>query len=113
MYSIEEYNVFNNYMLKELEKKGVHITDVFMCPHIDEDNSECRKPKLKMYYDAIEKYDIDLNKSFVIGDRIRDLSLCDNEPIKGILITEDNNEKFIYKKSLYDSALYIKNKEKS
>ena len=109
LYTINEYNEFNDYMLNELEKKGIHITDVFMCPHIDEDNCECRKPKLKLFYDAINKYNIDMDRSYAIGDRERDLSICKKESIKGILITESQDYNYICKKSLYDASLYIKN----
>lgn len=107
MFDIKTYNKFNNYMLSKLEKEGIHITDVFMCPHTDEEKCECRKPKLKMFYDAIKKYDIDLTKSYAIGDKTRDLSLCNKENITGILITDEEKEGYICKKTLYDAAKYI------
>jgi len=49
------------------------IDDVFVCYHIDKDNCMCRKPKPGMLYDAAEKWDIDLNTSFLVGDRWRDI----------------------------------------
>ena len=112
MFDIDTYNDFNNYMIKKLKEENVHITDVYMCPHIDEDNCECRKPKLKLFYDAVEKYDIDLTKSFAIGDKTRDLSLCNKENIQGILLTEDNKDGYICKKDLYEAALFIKSNDK-
>ena len=108
MYDLKAYRKFNRYMLKELEKHDIHITDVFMCPHTDEDNCECRKPKLKMYYDAIKKYDIDVENSYTIGDRPRDISLCKKEKVKGILISQEENKEYLCKDSLYQAALYIK-----
>jgi len=110
MFDLEAYNKFNDYMLEQLEKEDIHITDVFMCPHIDQDNCECRKPKLKLFYDAIKKYDIDIANSYAIGDKTRDLSLCNKENIKGILITDKENDDYICKKTLYDAAKFICNK---
>lgn len=98
----------NNYMLDELEKHGVKIKEIFYCPHTDEDNCECRKPKTKLFYDAIKKYDINVNKSYAIGDRERDLCICEKEPIKGILITEEKSDKYVSKKNIFEAAKYIK-----
>jgi D-glycero-D-manno-heptose 1,7-bisphosphate phosphatase len=51
----------------------VQINDFFFCPHVAEDECECRKPRPGMLYAAREKYDLDLNASFLIGDKISDL----------------------------------------
>ena len=108
MFSIEEYDDFNNYMLSILRDNGVLITNVYMCPHIDEDNCECRKPKVKLFLDAVKEYDIDVSKSYVIGDKERDLSLCNYENIDGILITDKDNKKYICKKNLIEAYQFIK-----
>ena len=107
-YSDEEYLKFNNHMLKLLRDKNVIIDGVYYCPHISTDNCDCRKPKLKLFYDAIKDFDIDLNNSFVIGDKERDLSICEVENVKGILLTNNKNNKYICKKSLLEAAEYIK-----
>nr|MCR4891385.1 HAD hydrolase-like protein [Lachnospiraceae bacterium] len=51
----------------------------------------CRKPKLGMYEQAVKEYDIDLGKSFAIGDKIRDCAICQVTDCQGFLI--GNNEK--------------------
>ena len=60
-------------MLKEFQKKGIMILDVFYCPHKPETNCSCRKPKPGMFFKAKEKYNIDMKKSWIIGDSIRDI----------------------------------------
>ena len=62
-----------------------------------------------MYYQAIKEFNIDLSKSYVIGDKGRDLALCEKENIKGILITDKDNKQYLCKKNLYEAAKYIKN----
>lgn len=82
-YAEGSYNILTNYMRSELEKKGVFLTDVLYCPHHPEaiipkykKECECRKPKLGLFFEAINKWDIDVNESVAIGDKMRDLMIC-------------------------------------
>jgi D-glycero-D-manno-heptose 1,7-bisphosphate phosphatase len=50
------------------------LDDLFMCPHDDSDNCECRKPKPGMLYKAERKWDLDLRGSWMIGDRAGDIA---------------------------------------
>jgi len=45
----------------------------FVCWHDDKDACECRKPKPGLLLEAANKYAIDLRRSFLIGDRWRDI----------------------------------------
>lgn len=47
--------------------------DVFICPHAPEENCECRKPKTGMLKNAELKYNLDLTKAIIIGDRYTDM----------------------------------------
>jgi D-glycero-D-manno-heptose 1,7-bisphosphate phosphatase len=49
------------------------LDDIFVCPHEDDDNCSCRKPKPGMLLDAAKKWNIDLSKSFMVGDTERDV----------------------------------------
>jgi D-glycero-D-manno-heptose 1,7-bisphosphate phosphatase len=49
------------------------LDDLFLCPHDNSDNCECRKPKPGMLYKAERKWDLDLRKSWMIGDRACDI----------------------------------------
>ena len=46
---------------------------VYVCYHDDIENCTCRKPKPGALFEASDTYDIDLEKSFMIGDRWRDI----------------------------------------
>lgn len=65
----EEAEEFNNALRQELESLGVHVADIFMCPHRPDENCICRKPKGGMVEQALSRYDIDLPNSVYIGDR--------------------------------------------
>ena len=65
----EEFHVFHNELLKQLEERGVVIDKTYYCPHRPDENCECRKPKLGMNKKAMEDFDIDLENSIIVGDR--------------------------------------------
>lgn len=107
MYSVEEYHIFHNYLTEKLLNNNIKITKTYFCPHTDDDNCNCRKPKLGLFKKAIQEFDIDLNSSYAIGDKERDLSICQFTNIKGIIIG-NNNKNYICKSNLLDAANYIK-----
>ena len=45
-----------------------------VCYHVDEDGCECRKPKSGMLTEAAAEWSIDLARSFMVGDRGRDIA---------------------------------------
>jgi D-glycero-D-manno-heptose 1,7-bisphosphate phosphatase len=49
------------------------LDEVVVCPHDDADGCACRKPKPGMLVDAAQRRGIDLNASFMVGDRWRDV----------------------------------------
>lgn len=85
-FSEEEYASFEKEINKILSQQGIEISAFYHCPHIDSDYCECRKPKLGMFYQAAERFDIDWAKSYAIGDKPRDLCVCKSTSTKGILI---------------------------
>lgn len=48
--------------------------DIKVCYHTDSDDCECRKPKPGMLLDAASEWNIDLARSFMVGDRWRDVA---------------------------------------
>jgi D-glycero-D-manno-heptose 1,7-bisphosphate phosphatase len=51
----------------------VPVDDIVVCPHVDADGCVCRKPSPGMLRQAAERWDVDLERSFVVGDRWRDI----------------------------------------
>ncbi len=49
------------------------LDDIEMCPHRQDQNCACRKPKPGMLKAAARKWGIDLKKSFMVGDRWGDV----------------------------------------
>src|ERR1700688_4132849 len=62
------------------------IDDIFVCYHDDNDECGCRKPLPGLLLEARSKHNIDLSRSFVVGDRWRDIDAGHNAGCKTVLI---------------------------
>jgi histidinol-phosphate phosphatase family protein len=74
-----------------LRKERSEIDDIFACPHHPDDNCECRKPKTGLVNKALEKYEINRDESFIIGDTDADIELGNRMGISTILIINSSN----------------------
>lgn len=83
-----------------LGKEGAYIDDIFICPHHPDSgfpgevpelkiNCSCRKPKPGLILKAAEKYHIDLQKSWMIGDSESDVLAGQAAGCKSIRIRKD------------------------
>jgi D-glycero-D-manno-heptose 1,7-bisphosphate phosphatase len=63
----------HDHMKNELKKVGADIELILFCPHANEDNCECRKPKTGLLEKAEAELGISLKNCFFIGDKESDL----------------------------------------
>jgi D-glycero-D-manno-heptose 1,7-bisphosphate phosphatase len=49
------------------------LHDIRVCYHVDEANCDCRKPRAGLLLAAAREWDIDLGRSYMVGDRWRDI----------------------------------------
>ena len=75
-------------MIEELKKIGAKIDGIYYCPHDEKDNCNCRKPKIGMFLKAKEDFNIDLNKSWIIGDSKSDIIAGQKARCKTMLINK-------------------------
>jgi D-glycero-D-manno-heptose 1,7-bisphosphate phosphatase len=87
----EEIENINDYLLNELP-----IDRIYTCWHKTEDNCLCKKPKIGLFLEAQKDYNIDFNKSFMVGDRSVDIEAgnrvgCTTIFLNNIYETYENN----------------------
>lgn len=95
-----------------LEKDNTKIDKFYYCPfHPDFDPvhlSKCRKPSTEMVYQAQREFEIDLSKSFFIGDRSVDIECGINAGLKTILLKNTlSNEEINMLKNSQNSPNFI------
>lgn len=76
-------------MKKEFELKGAKIDAIYYCPHHPDEKCSCRKPETGLLKKAINDFDIDVNQSFIIGDRMLDIEAGYKVGCRTVLIPEN------------------------
>ena len=93
MYNEATLRSIHSRMIEELARKGARIDAVYYCPHHPEVGDaryrtacECRKPRTGMLDRAACEHDVDLSRSFVIGDKASDIKLAENAGARAALV---------------------------
>jgi D-glycero-D-manno-heptose 1,7-bisphosphate phosphatase len=75
------------------EEAGATLDAVLFCPHYPEGvvpefsmDCDCRKPKTGLIDQACTAFDIDLSRSFMVGDMCSDMQFAKRAGIKGIMV---------------------------
>lgn len=98
--------------MNKILTNDLKIDEIFICKHDDSDHCNCRKPKNQFIEDAIKKYSIDRKKSFLVGDRKKDIDAGLKSHLKTIYINKNYRElkpiNYHFKcNNLQQSLLYI------
>ena len=98
-FNMDELRAVNNKLLKIYENNGIIIDDLYFCPHHENGTVEpynikcsCRKPETGMVLKGAEKFNIDADKSFMVGDKDSDILLAKNSGLKSFYIKNDMYE---------------------
>jgi len=73
-------------MQVELVRAGAGVDAILHCPHDLSEGCDCRKPKPGMIERALERFAIDVARSWVVGDSLSDLEAGRAVGIRGILV---------------------------
>jgi D,D-heptose 1,7-bisphosphate phosphatase len=122
-FSPEQFEASKQALLLLLAEQGIYIDDFYYCPHHPEGNIEeysveclCRKPKPGMLLQAIDEHNIDVARSWMIGDILNDVEAGHKAGCRSILIDNGNETEWILNdtrtpdytaKNLVDAARYI------
>lgn len=83
-YTEEDFHQLTHWMKQQFTHRGVHITDVYFCPHHPTKakgdyltSCECRKPNPGMVLLAAKEHKIDVKQSIFVGDKISDMQAAE------------------------------------
>jgi D-glycero-D-manno-heptose 1,7-bisphosphate phosphatase len=92
----------NERIQRELIERGAFIDRFYFCPHHPVDGvapyrqiCECRKPEPGLLKQAAADLNIDLARSYMIGDRYRDIETMHRAGGKGVLVLTGYGQDFV------------------
>lgn len=80
-----------------LQAGGV-IDGIWFCPHLADDNCNCRKPKPGMIQDILDRFQAQATDTWLAGDSLRDLQAIDAVGGKSALVLTGKGKKTLQEK---------------
>jgi len=91
-YTHEDVIKLHKFMFNEFTDNDIEITDLYYCPHHSNvEKCLCRKPDSLMIEKAIARYNIDIEKSYFIGDSERDVIAGEKAGLKAIQVAKNSD----------------------
>lgn len=81
-----ESEQINNKILSKITDSGGRVDHIYTCIHAPQENCNCRKPLPGLILNAQYDHDLDLSKSWLIGDALSDLLAGVNSGIKNLIL---------------------------
>ncbi|TKJ24919.1 MAG: D,D-heptose 1,7-bisphosphate phosphatase [Promethearchaeota archaeon Loki_b31] len=94
-YTDREFHKFNDYLIGILKENQIRIERTFYCPHVKEDNCECKKPKIKFIREIVDGWNVDINNSWVIGDHPSDILFGINARCNTVYMSTGHGERHL------------------
>lgn len=92
-YPIDLVHEVHDHLKQYLMERDARIDGIFFCPHYPTGpvaeyahTCDCRKPKTGLIEQALEAFEIDMSRSYMVGDRWTDLELAERADLKSVLV---------------------------
>jgi D-glycero-D-manno-heptose 1,7-bisphosphate phosphatase len=92
-YSLDDLAKIHEKMHASIEQAGGLIRAVYFCPHDPDKHCDCRKPAPAMFLQCAKEFDLDLSKTWYVGDKLSDLQAADNVGAKAALVLTGYGQK--------------------
>jgi histidinol-phosphate phosphatase family protein len=108
-YTEETLSEIHRYMKDFLKTHGIKINEIYYCPHRSTDGCKCRKPSPYYLELASRKFDLDLKKSWMVGDSETDIETGLRAGCKTILVGKKQTKvkPHFFASHLYEAVEFI------
>ncbi|MCD6047533.1 MAG: D,D-heptose 1,7-bisphosphate phosphatase [Gammaproteobacteria bacterium] len=100
LYDLQTLAQIHEKMLRNVQEAGGKIEIIFYCPHLPEQNCDCRKPKPGLFFKAKEYFACDLQGVWAVGDSKRDLEASAVVGCQPVLVKTGNGAALLAKETL-------------
>ena len=108
-YSKDNFLELTLWMTNKFKENGINILNTYFCPHSPNEKCDCRKPNIGMIQQSLNDFSIDLENSWLIGDKMSDIQTAINANIKNYILINAEKQNITTVKSLFDTIKIIKN----
>ena len=91
--SLEQAMEINRRVIAEIKAGGGRIDASYLCPHRPDEGCGCRKPAPGMLFQAAKELELDLARSYAIGDAASDIEAAQAARVHGILVLTGRGKK--------------------
>lgn len=101
LFDLPQVQAFHTELLRQIQAEipGFTFDAIMICPHHPDGKipefaieCECRKPGIKLVADAALNLNIDLSRSWLIGDKDSDIDCAINAGMRGIQVTRGGKQ---------------------
>jgi len=98
--------------INKLLRRYLQLEDARVCPHDDDAHCSCRKPQPGLLLAAAQDWDIDLDASYFVGDRWRDVEAAQRAGCHAVFVDYGYSERrpvapYLQVHSLREAAQWI------
>lgn len=100
-YDLETLSLIHEKFMRELSSVGGCVEEIFFCPHHPDDGCFCRKPNPGMLFEIRDRYALDLQHIYFVGDSVSDVEVALTAGCMPLLVLTGNGQKTLnnYSKS--------------
>lgn len=85
-YTAEDVDRLHDHMRILAKENGFEFTGFYFCPHMPGEGCDCRKPGTALIEKAAREHSIDLELSYMVGDKESDMAAGRNAGLKTVLV---------------------------
>jgi heptosyltransferase-2 len=90
--SLADLDAIHRKLKHLLRDAGAPLDAIYFCPHHPEEQCHCRKPNTGMIDQAVRDDAIDLARSYLVGDEVRDMELAKRIGARSILVSTGQDQ---------------------
>lgn len=84
-------NRIHESMLRTVRAAGGDIEQIYVCPHTDEDDCDCRKPRPGLLMRAQREFGFDPSLTWMVGDTDRDVAAAISAGVRAAVVRTDGD----------------------
>ncbi|TAK92473.1 MAG: D-glycero-beta-D-manno-heptose 1,7-bisphosphate 7-phosphatase [Burkholderiaceae bacterium] len=105
LFDMQTLNAMHDKMHRLVSAQGGHVDAVFFCPHTPEEGCDCRKPKAGMFTAIAQRFSVDLQTVYAVGDSARDIVAASSVGCIPVLVRTGKGEKTFANGDLPENTL--------